>query len=109
VVELPFAADSCPCVEKLRTVLPFTVGIRDGAVQLVSTLGSPPRPHEGVAQSTPLAALTALSAEPKREAQLRRLGSRAGVGRSPPEPTRNARAAMKQVANRNVRGFGWER
>ena len=30
VVELPFAADCCPCVEKLRTVLPFTVGIRDG-------------------------------------------------------------------------------
>jgi hypothetical protein len=27
-------------VEKLRTVSPFTVGIRDGAVQLVSTLGS---------------------------------------------------------------------
>jgi hypothetical protein len=40
VAELPFAADCCPCVEKLRTVLPFTVGIRDGAVQLVSTLGS---------------------------------------------------------------------
>jgi hypothetical protein len=39
VVELPFAADCCPCVEKLRTVLPFTVGIRDGAVQLVSTFG----------------------------------------------------------------------
>jgi hypothetical protein len=30
VVELPWAADSCPCVEnKLRTVLPVTVGIRD--------------------------------------------------------------------------------
>jgi hypothetical protein len=29
VVELPFAADCCPCVEKLRTVLPLTVGIRD--------------------------------------------------------------------------------
>jgi hypothetical protein len=40
VVELPFAADCCPCVEKLRTVLHFTAGIRDGAVQLVSTLGS---------------------------------------------------------------------
>jgi hypothetical protein len=40
VVELPFAAECCPCVEKLRTVLPFTVGIRDGPVQLVSTLGS---------------------------------------------------------------------
>jgi hypothetical protein len=40
VVELPFAADCCPCVEKLRTVLPFTVSIRDSAVQLVSTLGS---------------------------------------------------------------------
>jgi hypothetical protein len=39
VVELPFAVDCCPC-EKLRTVLPFTVGIRDSAVQLVSTLGS---------------------------------------------------------------------
>jgi hypothetical protein len=39
-VELPFAADCCPCVEKLRTVLPFIVGIRDGVVQLVSTLGS---------------------------------------------------------------------
>jgi hypothetical protein len=30
VVELPFAADCCPCVEKLRTVLPLTGGIRDG-------------------------------------------------------------------------------
>jgi hypothetical protein len=40
VVELPWAADSCPCVEKLRTVLPFTGGIRDGVVHLVSTLGS---------------------------------------------------------------------
>jgi hypothetical protein len=39
VVELPFAADCCPCVEKLRTVLPFTVGIRDGAVQLVLGCG----------------------------------------------------------------------
>jgi hypothetical protein len=27
------------CVEKLRTVLPLTVGVRDGAVHLVSTLG----------------------------------------------------------------------
>ena len=40
VVELPWAADSCPWVEKLRTVLPLTVGIRDGAVQLVVHLGS---------------------------------------------------------------------
>jgi hypothetical protein len=40
VVELPFAADCCPCVDKLRTVLPLTVGIRDGVVLLVSTLGS---------------------------------------------------------------------
>ena len=40
VVELPFAADCCPCVEKLRTVLPFPVGIRDGVVHLASTLGS---------------------------------------------------------------------
>jgi hypothetical protein len=40
VVELPFAPDCCPCVAKLRTVLPVTVVIRDGAVQLVSTLGS---------------------------------------------------------------------
>jgi hypothetical protein len=40
VVELPFAAGCCPCVERLRTVLPFTVGIRDGVVHLVSTLGS---------------------------------------------------------------------
>jgi hypothetical protein len=39
-VKLPFAADCCPCVEKLRTVLPSTVGIRDGAVKLVSTLNS---------------------------------------------------------------------
>jgi hypothetical protein len=29
VVGLLFAAGSCPCVEKLRPVLPFTVGIRD--------------------------------------------------------------------------------
>jgi hypothetical protein len=50
VVELPFAADCCPCVEKLRTVLPFTVAIRDGVVQLVSTLGSvviSAQTHEG--------------------------------------------------------------
>jgi hypothetical protein len=32
VVELPFAAECCPCVEKLRTVLPLTGGIRDGVV-----------------------------------------------------------------------------
>jgi hypothetical protein len=38
--EFPFAADCCPCVEKLRTVLPSTVGIRDGVVHLVFTLGS---------------------------------------------------------------------
>jgi hypothetical protein len=37
LVELPWAADSGPCVEKLRTALPSTVGIRDGAVQLVLT------------------------------------------------------------------------
>jgi hypothetical protein len=37
VVELPWAADSCPWVGRLRTVLPLTVGIRDGAVQLVLT------------------------------------------------------------------------
>jgi hypothetical protein len=40
VIELPFAVDLCPCVEKLRTVLPLTVGITDSAVQMVSTLGS---------------------------------------------------------------------
>jgi hypothetical protein len=34
VVELR-AAGSCPWVEKLRTVLPLTVGIRDSAVQFV--------------------------------------------------------------------------
>ena len=39
MVELPFAAGCRPCVEKLRTVLALTVGIRGGAVQLVSTLG----------------------------------------------------------------------
>jgi hypothetical protein len=38
-VRLPFAADSCPCVEKLRAVVPLTVGIRDGGVQLVSRGG----------------------------------------------------------------------
>jgi hypothetical protein len=37
VVELPWAAHCCPWVEKLRTVLPLTVGIRDSAVQLVLT------------------------------------------------------------------------
>jgi hypothetical protein len=37
VAELSFAADYCPC-EKLRTVLPLTVGIRDGAVRLVSII-----------------------------------------------------------------------
>jgi hypothetical protein len=37
VVGLPWAADSCPWVGKLRTVLPLTDGIRDSAVQLVLT------------------------------------------------------------------------
>jgi hypothetical protein len=46
VVELPFAADCCPCVEKLRTVLPYSVGIRDGAVG--ATLGSVVREEGGV-------------------------------------------------------------
>jgi hypothetical protein len=35
VVELPFAADCCPWVEKLRTVLPLLLAlyqIRDGVV-----------------------------------------------------------------------------
>jgi hypothetical protein len=35
VVELPWAADGFPCVEKLRTVLPLTGGIRDGAERWV--------------------------------------------------------------------------
>jgi hypothetical protein len=34
VVELSWAAGFCPCVEKLRIVLPFSDGIRDEAVQL---------------------------------------------------------------------------
>jgi hypothetical protein len=33
VVELPWAAGCSPCVEKLRAVLPLTVGIRDSAMQ----------------------------------------------------------------------------
>jgi hypothetical protein len=37
VVGLPWAADSCPWVGKLRTVLPLSDVIRDGAVQLVLT------------------------------------------------------------------------
>jgi hypothetical protein len=37
VVGLPWAADSCPWVGKLRTVLPLSDGIRDGVVQLVMT------------------------------------------------------------------------
>jgi hypothetical protein len=37
VVGLPWAADSCPRVGKLRTVLPLHVGIRDGVVQLMSS------------------------------------------------------------------------
>ena len=40
MVKLPWAADCCPCVEKLRTVLPLTVGIiRAGVVHLVSYIG----------------------------------------------------------------------
>jgi hypothetical protein len=49
VVELPFAADCCPCVEKLRTVLPLSDVIRDSAVQLVLT-------HQR-AESTPAGAV----------------------------------------------------
>jgi hypothetical protein len=37
VDEFRWAADSCPCVGKLRTVLPSTVGIRGSAVHLVLT------------------------------------------------------------------------
>ena len=37
VVGLPWAADSCPWVEKLRTVLPLSDVIRDSAPQLVLT------------------------------------------------------------------------
>ena len=39
VAELPWAADCCPWVGKLRTVLPLIVGIRDSVVHLVSILG----------------------------------------------------------------------
>jgi hypothetical protein len=49
VVELPFAAYCCPCVEKLRTVLPLPVGIRDGVVPLVSMLGGAVMMHQGCA------------------------------------------------------------
>jgi hypothetical protein len=38
VVELPWAADCCPYVEKLRTALPLTVGIRHGVVHAVGVL-----------------------------------------------------------------------
>jgi hypothetical protein len=37
VVGLPWAADNCPWVGKLRTVLPLSGVIRDSAVQLVLT------------------------------------------------------------------------
>jgi hypothetical protein len=37
VVGLPWAADSCPWVGKLRTVLSLSDVIRDSAVQLVLT------------------------------------------------------------------------
>jgi hypothetical protein len=39
VVELPWAADSCPCVGKLRTVVTLTVGVqrRCGAVGVDSS------------------------------------------------------------------------
>jgi hypothetical protein len=39
VDELPFAADRCPCVEKLRTCYQLLLA-SDSAVQLVFTLGS---------------------------------------------------------------------
>jgi hypothetical protein len=39
VVELRFAANRCPRVEKLRTVLPLTACIRDSVVQLGSISG----------------------------------------------------------------------
>jgi hypothetical protein len=59
---LPWAAGCCLCVGKLRTVLPLTVGIRDSAVQLVSTLGSaviPARAELGsiIASALPVATL----------------------------------------------------
>jgi hypothetical protein len=38
-------ADSCPCVEKLRTVLPLDVGIRDGVVHFAGR-GVRPLGHE---------------------------------------------------------------
>jgi hypothetical protein len=39
VVELPFAADCCPCVEKLRTVLPSTdEGVRAASSTALTSL-----------------------------------------------------------------------
>ena len=70
MVELPWAAGCCPCVEKLRTVLPLPVGIRDGVVHL--------HPSGGVATScrerqlfTHLQDLLAVAAQ--RRLALRRL------------------------------------
>ena len=46
VVGIPWAADCCPCVEKLRAVLPLTVGIVDEAVQLQLALAHHCGPEE---------------------------------------------------------------
>ena len=39
VVELPFAADSCPCAVEAASRVTINCGIRDSVVQLVSYLG----------------------------------------------------------------------
>jgi hypothetical protein len=43
VVELPWAADCCPCVEKLRTVLPLTARVRERAAH-AAVSRRPPNP-----------------------------------------------------------------
>jgi hypothetical protein len=54
VGELPWAADCCPCVGKLRTVLPLDVGIRDGArVGDELTAAVSPRPPIPLVQIEP--------------------------------------------------------
>jgi hypothetical protein len=63
VVGLPWAADSCPWVGKLRTVLPIIDVIRDSAVQLVLTHqrgGRGQRTSRSAAARAPLAWLMGL-------------------------------------------------